>query len=100
MHRRDGNQWSPASFADAPPVLVSEALRGVDLLVSVAGFGLEHDDRLRRDDRRWGLLSRLAGQWLPYDEHPARTDHPHRGRPGRRRRPLAGEVRDRAAAHQ
>lgn len=61
LHRRDGNQWSPASFTDPPPVLVSEALRGVDLLVSVAGFGLEHDDRLRRDDRRWGLLSRLAG---------------------------------------
>ncbi len=64
LHRRDGSQWSPASFADAPPVLVSEALRGVDLLVSVAGFGVEHDDGLRRDDRRWELLSRLAGRPL------------------------------------
>jgi hypothetical protein len=64
LQRRDGGQWRAARFSDASPVVVSEALRGVDLLVSVAGFGLDDDPQLRRDRRRWELLARLADRPL------------------------------------
>ncbi|MEU0560979.1 DUF4132 domain-containing protein [Dactylosporangium sp. NPDC006015] len=63
LQHRDGSQWCPARFTDAPPVLVSEALRSVDLLVSVAAFGLDDDPRLR-DDARWQALTRLADRPL------------------------------------
>jgi hypothetical protein len=46
--------------SEPPPVLVSEAMRAVDLLVSVAAFGLDDDPELRRDERRWRMLAQLA----------------------------------------
>jgi hypothetical protein len=64
LERRDGGGWRPARFGQASPVVVSEALRGVDLLVSVAAFGVQNDPEQRRDPRRWEALARLAEQPL------------------------------------
>jgi hypothetical protein len=64
LERRAGGRWEPAAFGEAGEVVVSEALRGVDLLVSAAGFGVEDDPEARRDPRRQALLARLADRPL------------------------------------
>ncbi|TVT45738.1 DUF4132 domain-containing protein [Amycolatopsis rhizosphaerae] len=60
LRHREPDGLRPAAFTEAPAVLVSEGLRAVDLLVSVAAFGLEEDPGLRRDRRRWARLTALA----------------------------------------
>jgi hypothetical protein len=37
---RQGGRWLPARLGEVPPVTLSEGLRGVDLLCSVAGFAV------------------------------------------------------------
>jgi hypothetical protein len=60
LYRREGTLWHRTPFALAPPVLVSEAMRGIDLLVSVAAFGLQDDPRMHLDHDRWQRLRTLA----------------------------------------
>jgi hypothetical protein len=73
LRRREAEGWRPARFADAPPVIVSEALRWVDLLVSVAGFALEDDPGWLRDAHRHEFLTRLARQPLSESARMRRT---------------------------
>ncbi len=52
--RREGRAWTVLNVSDVPPVVLSEAMRDIDLFVSVASIGL---------DPTWGLRSNHFGEW-------------------------------------
>jgi hypothetical protein len=57
IDRRAGGSWHPAPLADVPPIVLSEAMRDVDLFVSVTSIAADPNWADRGDDP-------YAGYWL------------------------------------
>lgn len=65
FERRAGGQWQPASLAQVPAVLLSEAMRDVDLFVGVASIGADPQWADRGDERYHGYWREFGFGALP-----------------------------------
>jgi hypothetical protein len=65
FERRDGRTWRQAALRDVPPLVFGEAMRDVDLFVSVTSIGADPDWAGRDEDRYRAYWRSFASGELP-----------------------------------